>query len=92
MKDSNYYAGEFKDIYKKETGSEWPENGSLQIKGDLSNPTHLMNPIIIVGTFTETYPEGLRFRGYTMKVVKGGYEWQETKWFQDNDGNISSDK
>lgn len=92
MKDSNYYAGEFKDIYRKETGLEWPDTGSLQIKGDLSNPTHPITPVIIVGTFTETVPEGKKFRGYTMKVVHRGYEWIETKWFQDNDGVIISDK
>lgn len=88
MKDAKYYAEEFKDIYKKEIHMEWPENGSLQIKGDPTNP---MSPVIIIGSFTEAFPEGLKFRGYTMKVVKGGYEWQETKWFQDNDGNIKNE-
>jgi hypothetical protein len=91
MKDSNYYAGDFKDIYKKETGKDWPDNGVLKIKGDINNPTHPMNPLIIIGSITDKVDEGLRFRGYTIKVVKGGYEWNEAKWFQDNDGNISSD-
>ena len=91
MKDHNYYAQEFKDVYNKQTGLKWNDDNYLQVKGDPSYPISGFNPIIVVGTVSDRFPEGTKFRGYTMRVISGGYELLESsQWFEDNDGKIIS--